>query len=286
MHAPRRVYAIATAVAVVALGVAGASSVAASVGGRAAPAGGQQSGTATPIKHLVVIFDENISFDHYFGTYPYAQNLPGENSFHAKKGTPTVNGLYNQLSPQGTPTGPLLTNNPNGPNANPVRLGPNVPLTCDQDHDYSAEQQAADHGAEDMYPKFTGSDLTVSQCLQGFTYKGQPEVPPPGTENDAAVMRLLRRQHGDRAMELRAALRDERQRLWDHLRSVDPRRAERDRRPDLRHYLRADVGGDQRQYLPGAAWPGRQQPGQLQHHGGPASGGRPRHHVQRRRPDL
>ena len=26
--------------------------------------------TATPIKHLVVIFDENNSFDHYFGTYP------------------------------------------------------------------------------------------------------------------------------------------------------------------------------------------------------------------------
>jgi phospholipase C len=30
--------------------------------------------TATPIKHLVVIFQENISFDHYFGTYPYATN--------------------------------------------------------------------------------------------------------------------------------------------------------------------------------------------------------------------
>ena len=69
-----------------------------------------------------------------------------------------------------------------------MRLGPDVPLTCDQDHDYSAEQQAADHGAEDMYPKYTGSDLTVSQCLEGFTYKGQPEVPPPGTGNDAAVM--------------------------------------------------------------------------------------------------
>ena len=26
--------------------------------------------TSTPIKHVVVIFDENISFDHYFGTYP------------------------------------------------------------------------------------------------------------------------------------------------------------------------------------------------------------------------
>ncbi|MGN6628618.1 MAG: alkaline phosphatase family protein, partial [Candidatus Nitrosocosmicus sp.] len=31
--------------------------------------------TKTPIKHLVVIFQENVSFDHYFGTYPYAANL-------------------------------------------------------------------------------------------------------------------------------------------------------------------------------------------------------------------
>jgi phospholipase C len=30
--------------------------------------------TATPIKHVVVIFGENISFDHYFGTYPHALN--------------------------------------------------------------------------------------------------------------------------------------------------------------------------------------------------------------------
>src|SRR5215471_19116279 len=35
-------------------------------------------GTTTPIKHLVVIFDENISFDHYFGTYPNAANPAGE----------------------------------------------------------------------------------------------------------------------------------------------------------------------------------------------------------------
>ena len=26
----------------------------------------------TPIQHVVVIFNENISFDHYFGTYPKA----------------------------------------------------------------------------------------------------------------------------------------------------------------------------------------------------------------------
>ena len=53
--------------------------------------------TATPIKHLVVIFDENVSFDHYFGTYPYAANTPGQGTpFHAKPGTPNVNGLYTE----------------------------------------------------------------------------------------------------------------------------------------------------------------------------------------------
>jgi phospholipase C len=30
--------------------------------------------TKTPIKHLVVVFNENRSFDHYFGTYPNAIN--------------------------------------------------------------------------------------------------------------------------------------------------------------------------------------------------------------------
>jgi hypothetical protein len=61
----------------------------------------------------VVIFDENISFDHYFGTYPFAENLNGEPPFRARPGTPTVSGLYNQVGPSG-PTGPLLTHNPNG----------------------------------------------------------------------------------------------------------------------------------------------------------------------------
>ena len=190
MRIPSRAHVITAAVAVVALSAAGGATAIASQASQAAPAhhsGG--SSTATPIKHLVVIFDENVSFDHYFGTYPYAQNLPGEPAFHAKKGTPTVNGLYNQLTASGQPTGPLLTNNPNGANANPVRLGHNQPLTCDQDHDYTAEQLAADHGAEDAYPANTGGNLTVSQCLQGFDFPpGTPEVPPPGTESNKAVM--------------------------------------------------------------------------------------------------
>lgn len=55
--------------------------------------------TTTPIRHVVIIFDENISFDHYFGTYPYAANPPGEPQFHAAPGTPTVNGLTEALLP-------------------------------------------------------------------------------------------------------------------------------------------------------------------------------------------
>src|ERR1700676_3472726 len=48
--------------------------------------------TATPIKHVVVIFQENVSFDHYFGTYPNASGGDGQ-PFSARPGTPPVNGL-------------------------------------------------------------------------------------------------------------------------------------------------------------------------------------------------
>jgi len=74
--------------------------------------------TTTPIKHLVVLFDENVSFDHYFGTYPSATNPAGEPRFSARPGTPAVNGL--------TPA--LLTDNPNL--ANPQRLDRSLALTC------------------------------------------------------------------------------------------------------------------------------------------------------------
>src|SRR5690349_12809757 len=95
------------------------------------PAGGQAASasarTATPIRHLVVIFDENNSFDHYFGTYPHAANTDGT-PFSAKPGTPTVNGLLQN---------DLLTHNPNhfndGSTANPRRLNPSQAVTCDQD---------------------------------------------------------------------------------------------------------------------------------------------------------
>jgi phospholipase C len=98
--------------------------------------------SATPIKHLVVIFGENVSFDHYFGTYPHAANTDGT-TFHAKPGTPNVNGL----------TASLLTKNPNL--YNPQRLTHSQALTCDQNHSYTAEQKAEDNGKMDMFVQNT-----------------------------------------------------------------------------------------------------------------------------------
>src|SRR5580700_5817524 len=54
-------------------------------------------GYPTPIRYVVVIFDENNSFDHYFGVYPKAANPQGQPLFTAAAGTPAVNGLSGAL---------------------------------------------------------------------------------------------------------------------------------------------------------------------------------------------
>jgi len=115
--------------------------------------------TRSPIKHVVVIFQENVSFDHYFGTYPDATNAGGT-PFHARFGTPRVDGL--------TPA--LRTSNPNG--VNPARLDPtnlNDLLTCDQDHDYTAEQAAVDNGKMDQFVSATGNGSGTSATGQACT---------------------------------------------------------------------------------------------------------------------
>src|SRR5229473_3287475 len=122
--------------------------------------------TTTPIKHLVVIFQENVSFDHYFGTYPKAANTSGQ-PFHAAGNTPRVNNLANTKG--AGVTGNLLTNNPNldasGNQANPRRLNPaniNDVLTCDQDHNYNAEQQAFNGGKMDKFVTSVGTGSGTS----------------------------------------------------------------------------------------------------------------------------
>jgi phospholipase C len=112
--------------------------------------------SAQVIKHVVVIFGENISFDHYFGTYPNAANLPGDPSkFTAATGTPIPD---NYASNPG-----LLTSNPNlnaknGTGAtNPFRLSYQQAGTADQSHAYTSEEAAFDNGLMDLFPASTGS---------------------------------------------------------------------------------------------------------------------------------
>jgi phospholipase C len=102
--------------------------------------------TATPIKHIVVVFDENISFDHYFATYPFATNPAGQPQFQALPNTPRVNNLLSSG---------LLDENPNS--VQPFRLDRSQAVTCDQDHDYGDEQKAFDKGLMDKFPESTGS---------------------------------------------------------------------------------------------------------------------------------
>ncbi|GAB6852055.1 phospholipase C [Paraburkholderia kururiensis] len=122
--------------------------------------------TATPIKHLVVIFNENVSFDHYFATYPNASNPTGEPAFTAAAGTPSINGLSGSL----LTANPNFTNTANGAGAsNPFRLDRTQAATADQNHAYTAEQEAYDNGLADLFPKFTGKGTSGGAGAFGTT---------------------------------------------------------------------------------------------------------------------
>jgi phospholipase C len=135
-----------------------------------AAAGAQDDNTptATPIRHVVVIFGENISFDHYFATYPFAANPKGEPAFNADPRTPSVNGLLHDG---------LMTRNPNFLNSavngtaaeNPFRLDRSQAATADMDHDYTPEQEAFHAGLMDSFPAYTG---TAGPPPTGQTTKG------------------------------------------------------------------------------------------------------------------
>ncbi|WP_067900089.1 phospholipase C [Actinomadura chibensis] len=116
------------------------------------PLGGRSGTTSTPIKHVVVIYGENVSFDHYFGTYPRAANTDGV-PFHAAKKTAKVDGLTKEL----------LTKNPN--RYNPKRLRRSQALTCDQNHGYAAEQKAVNGGRMDRFVEFTERGKCTGQPI-------------------------------------------------------------------------------------------------------------------------
>ncbi|CAB3762059.1 phospholipase C [Paraburkholderia solisilvae] len=141
--------------------------------------------TATPIKHIVILYQENNSFDHYFGTYPIAGNPtnPDELPFIAAKNTPAAENL---IQPGTTiATSLLLTDNPNLQNmrnakgaTNPFRLDRSQALTADQSHGYTNEQEAFDGVVTtappvmDLFPLFTGKGETLADGTGPFATTG------------------------------------------------------------------------------------------------------------------
>src|SRR5215470_116845 len=156
--------------------------------------------TATPIKHLVVIFQENISYDHYFGTYPLAQNNPGETPFKAKRHTPPNNNLVTPLdvndgfrpldgtnllttNPNSNPNAPAAPNNPPQAGAdasNPFRLSPRQASTANQGHNDMPEQAAYNNGNMDGFPAWVGT--------AGGTATNGPLPPPAAVATKGLVM--------------------------------------------------------------------------------------------------
>jgi phospholipase C len=121
------------------------------------------------IKHVVIIFQENASFDHYFSTYPDAKNSDGTR-FIARSNTPTVNGLTdgNSQFPErvnvglhdfnpNNPVGPPSGLDPNG-GANPFRMTRDQVVTCSNNHDYKGEQLVTDSGFMDMFPQLNANN--------------------------------------------------------------------------------------------------------------------------------
>ena len=147
--------------------------------------------TTTPIKHVVIIFQENASFDHYFATYPNAKNdigvAHGGTPFFPREDTPTVNGLtdgnhlfpervaiglhnFNPNQPSGTPTtGPAA--DPNG-GANPFLMFHDQIVTCSNNHDYDGEQKAVDSGLMDQFPQNNAQKAGSGCAPDGSTVMG------------------------------------------------------------------------------------------------------------------
>ena len=126
--------------------------------GAAFPSLAHAPSATTPIKHIIVIFQENVSFDHYFATYPFAANSTvGEPRFDAAPGTPSVNGLL--TGPAAPPNNATLNVAGTG-TIQPFRLGRNQATTCDEDHNYTDEQAAYHAGQMDLVVQKLSSAAT------------------------------------------------------------------------------------------------------------------------------
>src|SRR2546428_7081795 len=125
-----------------------------------------------PIQHTIIVYQENIAFDHYFGTFG-----------HGSSGIPAGAQLFH-TTPTGAQLGPFT----------PYRLdGSTQASTCDAAHDYESMIRMADGGTMDQYLQF-GNDLTEpSPGRPCPTFEANPAGPAltlgyyEGTAGDASA---------------------------------------------------------------------------------------------------
>jgi phospholipase C len=117
-------------------------------------------GTHSPIKHTIILYQENISFDHYFGTYGHGVN--------------------------GIPAGAALSHTDGvqtwGPYAPTQLSSVTQSRTCDVDHGYVDMIKMANHGAMDQFLQL-GNDKTVTNpsSSSALTCPKFETVAAPGT---------------------------------------------------------------------------------------------------------
>lgn len=114
------------------------------------------SNTTTPIEYLIIIFQENVSFDHYFGSYPHSENLDGEIPFYASANTPSIDDL----------TKSLLYNNTNL--NDPFRMSKDDVKTvtsCDNNHTYTTIQKSYNRGLMDKFVE--SNEIVREDCDPG-----------------------------------------------------------------------------------------------------------------------
>jgi phospholipase C len=138
-----------------------------------------------------VIFGENVSFDHYFATYPNSTNAVGEPQVTAAANTQKdINTLQSQNllapnNPNGATTSPNISTSAtvNGvatqpPNiggvtltttlSQPFRLDRTQANTKSQSHSYGPEQLAADNNKMDAFPLFTSANSVITGSTGSF----------------------------------------------------------------------------------------------------------------------
>ena len=164
------------------------------------------TGAVTPIQHLVVIFQENVSFDHYFATIRTPRTRPTSRASRpaarpeGQRAEPAVPGSGQREHGPAVPSRPLAVRD--------LRPGPQLQRRAGAAH-------AGPHGP--VRREGRSRRLGRAEQRQRRPSLRLRQGPGPGDG-------LLRRQHRHRALELRAELRDVRQLLRHDLRAVDARR--------------------------------------------------------------